>query len=150
MENQRESKLETIFNKFNFTKIKFYDLKQFVKFCLIGLINTVIDFSIFFGLTRVFEFFSNHYLFANIFAFFFANLFSFIANKHWTFSNKSTKYTSQYAKFLIVSLFSLLLVQLTLYLSISVFGVWDVYAKIVALFVSVIINYFGSRFWAFK
>lgn len=131
-----------------FREFKF--IEKFIKFSLVGLVNTIIDFSIFFGLTRLLVFFEPHYLLANLLAFTIANMFSFIANKHWTFGNQSKSYLAQYYKFLSVSLLALAAVQLTLYLLISSFGVWDLVAKIAALLVSVIIGFLGSRWWAFK
>lgn len=122
----------------------------FVKFCLVGLVNTLIDFTIYFTLTRQFAWFAVYYLLANVIAFFTANLFSFFANKHWTFANREHRSWSQYSKFLAISLVSLLGVELTLYIVVSLLESGDVVGKIVALAVSVLINFTGSKFWAFR
>ena len=122
----------------------------FLRFCLVGVLNTTIDFTIYFSLTRFFTFFTAHFLLANFFAFFTANIFSYWVNKNWTFSNVSKKYLSQYSKFLSVSLVSLLAIQITLYICIGLYSWHDFSAKILALIISVIINFIGSRFWAFK
>jgi putative flippase GtrA len=123
---------------------------SFLRFSLVGVLNTVIDFSIYFSLTRFFSFFYIHFLVANFLAFFCANIFSYSVNKKWTFNNASKEYLRQYSKFLSVSLLSLLAIQLTLYICISWFSWYDVSAKILALLISVIINFVGARFWAFN
>jgi putative flippase GtrA len=124
--------------------------ESFLRFCLVGLINTLIDFSIYFVLTRQFSFFSTHFLTGNFLAFLSANFFSYWANKNWTFKNNSTQYFFQYSKFLIISLLALVAIQSILYICVNVFDWWDLFAKIIALGVSVIINFVGARFWAFK
>lgn len=139
-----------------FSIIKFPIIRQyswassFLHFCLVGILNTIIDFTIYFSLTRGINFFSTHFLMANLFAFFGANIFSYWANKHWTFQDKSKKYIFQYSKFLITSILALGAIQTTLYICIHLFDWWDLFAKIIALCVSVIINFVGARFWAFK
>lgn len=125
-------------------------LEKFIRFCLVGSLNTVIDFSLFFSLTRLTDIFKTHYLWANFLAFTVANIFSFMVNKNWTFNNRSPYYFRQYYKFLTVSIMALLAVQLILYWLITGLGVWDVIAKLVALLVSVAIGFLGSRFWAFR
>ncbi len=129
---------------------RFGVLPQFFRFCTVGIFNTVIDFSIYFSLTRIWWYFDQHYLQANFFAFLLANLFSFWANKNWTFKNFDQHRFSQYGKFFSTSILALLSIQLTMYLGVSILGWWDLAVKILALLVSVLINFFGAKFWAFK
>jgi putative flippase GtrA len=123
---------------------------SFLRFCAVGIVNTSIDFTVYFSLTRGMHFFLTHFLIANFLAFLCANVFSYWANKHWTFQNKSTQYFFQYSKFLITSLFALGAIQTTLYICVHLFDWWDLFAKIIALGVSLIINFVGARFWAFR
>ncbi len=123
---------------------------EFIKFSVVGGFNTVIDFSIYFGLTRNFIWFAQYYLAANALAFITANIFSFFVNKYWTFKVWQGSRWRQYLRFFTVSAVSLLAVEAVLYLLVSYFGIWDVAAKLVTLAVSVMINFLGSKFWAFK
>jgi putative flippase GtrA len=129
---------------------QFVVLPQFLRFATVGIFNTTIDFTVYIGLTRGLIFFSKHYLLANFLAFLTANLFSFWANKSWTFQNNNQHKIFQYSKFFTVSMLALLVIQLTMYVGISIFGWWDLATKILALLFSVFINFFGSKFWAFK
>ena len=123
---------------------------SFLRFCVVGIVNTSIDFTMYFSLTRGINFFLTHFLIANLLAFLCANAFSYWANKYWTFQDKSRQYFFQYGKFLITSLLALGAIQTTLYICVHLFDWWDLLAKIIALCVSVIINFVGARFWAFK
>jgi len=125
-------------------------MASFLRFCAVGIVNTSIDFTVYFSLTRAIKFFFTHFLIANFLAFLFANAFSYWANKHWTFQDKSRQYFFQYSKFLITSLLALGAIQTTLYICVRFFDWWDLFAKIIALGVSVIINFVGARFWAFN
>lgn len=131
--------------------LKFPSLKKFVKYSLVGIVNTAIDFSIYIALTRLIPWFADNYLIANAISFTVAVTNSFILNKRWTF-----KYTNkhqlhfQYFKFVIVNLFTLTIVELALYILVSQFGVYDLFAKIVITCFGVVINFSLSRFWVFR
>jgi len=129
-------------------QIKF--LPQFLRFATVGIFNTIIDFTIYVSLTRGLIFFTEHYLIANFLAFLCANLFSFWANKSWTFANSDSQRVKQYGKFFLTSVLALLAIQLTMYVGVSVFGWWDLATKILALLFSVVINFLGAKLWAFK
>lgn len=151
-----EKILFSVFNRFiNFfitlpVLRRFVVLPQFLRFSTVGIFNTTIDFTFYIVLTRGLSFFSNHYLLANFIAFLTANLFSFWANSNWTFHKTSEYKIFQYSKFLIVSVLALLTVQLTMYVGVSIFGWQDLVVKVLALVLSVLINFLGSKFWAFK
>lgn len=129
---------------------RFAVLPQFLRFVTVGVFNTTIDFTVYVVLTRGLTFFSHHYLQANFLAFLSANLFSFWANKNWTFQNYNQRKIFQYSKFFIISVLALITIQLTMFVGVSIFGWWDLASKILALLFSVFINFFGSKFWAFK
>ncbi len=129
--------------------LKFPSFRQFIKFSLVGILNTLIDFLIYFALTRVFPWFLENYLLANAIAFIVAATNSFYLNKRWTFNNKA-KATFQYIKFLAVSVFTLALVEISLYFLVTQLGIFDIYAKIIVLILSVISNFFLNKFLVFK
>ncbi len=78
-----------------------------VKFIIVGGANTAIDFVILFGLT----FLGVDKIVANFFSTSVALIFSFFANKSFTFKNKSENAKKQFALFLVVTLFGLWVIQ---------------------------------------
>ena len=78
-----------------------------IKFIIVGGANTAIDFVILFGLT----FLGVDKIVANFFSTSVALIFSFFANKSFTFKNKSENAKKQFALFLVVTLFGLWVIQ---------------------------------------
>jgi putative flippase GtrA len=126
-------------------------LKQLIRFCLVGLANTAIDFTIYISLTRVWDFGARWYLVANLIAFVLANIFSFIINKSWTFENLEYRnYYLQYLRFFIVSIGSLIIVEAILFFFVDILQVYDLWGKVVGIVLSLIWSFFWHRNWTFK
>ena len=123
---------------------------QMMKFALVGISNTLIDFFIYFLLTRTFLFWQKYYLGANFASFFVACTWSFFINKNWTFKNKEEKISSQYPKFFIVSVVGLIFTEGTLFLLVEYFDFYDLLAKIAAVIVVFFWNFSVNKFWTFK
>ena len=79
-----------------------------LRFTIVGSINTVIDFSILFTLTTLFNVPKE---LANFISTFVAFLFSFFANKKYTFKSTSKNLKRQFLLFTIVALFGLWVIQ---------------------------------------
>jgi len=123
-------------------------LRQFIKFGLVGGINTVLDFGVYLALTRWLDL---HYLVANLVAFILAASSSFILNKYWTFrDNRLAGLTFQYLKFLIVSTVGAALTELTLFALVHFAGWPDIVAKIMAIGVVMFWNFFANKHWTFR
>jgi len=122
---------------------------QFIRFSVVGLINTLIDFLVYFGLTRAISWFGEYYLAANALSFVAASTNSFFLNKNWTFGNQK-KDRGQYFKFIAVVAFTLLLSEVVLFFLVNRLGIYDLFAKILVLIVSVVSNFFLSKFMVFK
>lgn len=130
---------------------KYPSLKQFVKYSFVGVLNTLTDFLVYYALTRLFDWLAHYYLVANAISFCIAVTQSFFLNKFWTFQNLGKeKMRSQYLKFVIVNFFTLAVNQLIFYSLVDLFGVYDLYAKVVLIFSSVIINFSLVKLWVFK
>ena len=126
-------------------------LGQLSKFCLVGLGNTAVDFTIYISLTRGWEFWLYYYLGANLIAFVVANIFSFVVNKSWTFKNKEySSYHWQYLKFLIVSLGALVIVEITLFVFVDWLGIYDLVGKVVGIVLSLLWSFAIHRRWTFR
>lgn len=123
---------------------------QFLKFSFVGIINTIIDFVVYFLLTRGFAFWAEHYLWAQAVSFALAVTNSFIWNSRWTFNvGKELKF-QMYWRFFATNIFTFILIEITLGYMVEYLGVFDLFAKIMAIIVSVIMNFFASRYFVFK
>lgn len=105
--------------------------RQFVRFCSIGAINTVIDFSVYFVLTR-FLGFNDWYLVAKAVSFLIATLFSFFGNRFWTFKQRTTVAYMELVKFYIVVGTGIILNVSVHYLITGVFHLPDLVSVFVA------------------
>ena len=121
--------------------------RQFVKFCLVGIINTAIDYLVYLGLTRGIDL---YFLYANIIAILVAMTFSFIFNKYWTFRNYGKNIKKQYLKFFIVNLAYFLLNNVIVFSLVKYFMIFDLLAKIIATIIGLIWNFTANRYWTFK
>jgi len=130
---------------------RFPSLVQFIKFSLVGVLNTLVDFFIYLALTRAIGWFGENYLVANAISFSLAVTNSFFINKKWTFGDEDKKdLTKKYFKFFISSLIALLAVELAMYLLVGVWGIYDVYAKFMVVVVSVGFSFSLSKLWVFR
>ena len=123
------------------------EIFKFFRFCLIGSINTALDFITIIFLFEVLKFNLN---LAIVIAFFMANTHSFYFNKYWTFKNSNLNLKKQYLKFFLVSLLGVSINLIIINFLVNNFSVWYIYAKIVAISFVLIINFFTNRNWTFK
>jgi putative flippase GtrA len=122
-------------------------LRQFVKFCLVGVVNTLIDYLVYIGLTRGLDV---YFIYANIIAILVAMSFSFIFNKYWTFRNYHNDIKGQYFKFFAVNLVYFLLNNTVVYVLVSYFLIFDLIAKVIAIIIGLGWNFLANRYWTFK
>jgi len=124
---------------------------QMIKFAMVGVINFIIDFSVYMALTRLFDFWQRNYLVANIVAFAVAVTFSFFVNKHWTFKcRKKDQMRRQYVQFFVICLMGLGWTELILYVGVDIFQYFDVYIKLLATFLVFFWNFGINKLWTFK
>lgn len=122
-------------------------LEQFIKFGLVGLFNTVVDFTTYLFFTRVVLW---SYLIAATIAFVVAASSSFLLNRYWTFRVKNSDFAKEYLKFFIVAFGGLLLTLLILYILVDIFYWYDLFAKFLTIIVVVNWNFFLQKYWTFK
>ncbi len=124
--------------------------KQFIKFCIIGTSNTILDFGIYLALTRTIIFFREHFLFANAISFSIAVTWSYALNRKWTFRNTHNAVARQFMLFLVINVVALTLNQLLLYSFVTYAGLYDVLAKALAVGIILFWNFFANRAWTFR
>lgn len=123
-------------------------LQQFVKFCFVGVSNTVIDAAIYIGLTRGSVWFAEHYLIAAILAFIVAGLNSFYWNRRWTFAVAHTYTHGELAKFYMANGVAFIVNTGLLWLLVSG-GMFDIAAKLLAGVTAGGMNFLMQKLWAF-
>ena len=123
-------------------------LKEFGKFGLVGVSNTVVDFAVYLGLTRSTAYFHEHFLQANLLAFLIANLNSFLLNRRFTFS-KSGAGATRYPMFLTVSAVYLGVIQLGMWSLVSYAGLYDMVAKVLVVGCATVVYFVVLRTWVF-
>lgn len=122
---------------------------QIIKFGIIGVINAIIDMSIYWSLTRKLYIFK---IFANILSFLIANLFSFFANRSITFKNIEKVSLKKYIKFLSITVISLIISSVCLFISITLIKSQDadIYGKIAGIILGAVWNFIMYKNSVFK
>jgi putative flippase GtrA len=132
---------------------------QFVKFIMVGLANTAVDFGILNLLMATTGIYSGTKIFfLNSISFVVSVIHSYFWNKFWTFKAKKTEATKEFLQFLIVSIIGLLInggivYMITTWLK-PMFGLKEEYwanaGKVAATAISLIWNFIGYKFIVFK
>lgn len=123
---------------------------QFLKFNAVGLLNTLIDFVIFTLLNSL----GLVYTLAQVISYSAGTANSFILNKKVTFrdsdrGHKDSFDRMQLLKFIVLNLIVLGISLLLMHLLTDKLDIQVLIAKVLVTFVTVIINFFGSRKWVF-
>jgi len=121
--------------------------KQFIKFAVVGASGVVVDWVVYFILTRYLELF---YLISKTISFLFAAINNYIWNRSWTFRSKENKIAGEFAKFFLVSLIGLGLNLIIMYISVEIFKINDLYSLVIATGIVTIWNYLANKLWTFK
>ena len=131
-------------NNFSLTK----NLFQFVKFGLVGILNTAVDFGIFTFLNYLIG--EHYYRISQIISYSCAVLNSYYLNKSWTFQAGRRFNLIEMLKFLTINLISLGVSIFFLTLFHEKYQIGILWSKVGATFFSVIINFFGNKYWVFN
>lgn len=134
-------------------------MMQIAKFGEIGLFNTFIDFGILNLLIGIFGETSGWYIaLFNTFSFSFAVINSYFWNKHWTFKKEKGRADKEFFQFLVVSAIGWVINTGIVFAGTNFIspilgasgGLWVNIMKIFATAASMIWNFIGYKFWAFK
>lgn len=120
---------------------------QFIKFSLVGLLNTAIHYGVFYGL---FQYMGVPYLLASGIGFFLAVTNSYLINKHWTFKSKGVANSRQFTKFMIVNLVSLSINLAGMTILVELFNMYPPIAQILTIGFTLIVNFAGNKLWTFR
>jgi len=133
--------------------------QQLAKYGLVGISNTLLDFSVLNALSYVFHVYSGFSLILiNVFSFLAANINSYFWNKYWTFQSQNKKVAGEFLKFLIVSAIGFILNSVILWFFTTVMEpalglspqIWENIAKLIATGAYIIWNFIGYKLIVFK
>lgn len=125
------------------------ECKRLMRFSIVGVINTTVDFTIFIFLNKCIGL---YYLFGQIASCTGGIINSFIFNKSWTFYNKNSSRITpqQLAQFVIVNIVSLTATLIGMKILVSSLNISVIISKVMVTVLSQIINYLGYKFMVFK
>lgn len=124
-------------------------LKHASRFSIVGISNTLIDFTVF---TIFYEVTGLGYIVSQIAGYCFGVLNSYILNKKWTFNDtqKSKKNFNEPLKFIIINLNSLLITVVLMNFFIGDLHLNVYISKIAIIITTQFVNFFGYKLWVFN
>jgi len=121
--------------------------KQFIKFGLVGVLNTGVQFIVFVVLYRLFHV---PMILASGLGYLAGIANSYLINRVWTFQVAEKKQMGEFLKFFAVNLVAMAVNLGTLKLLVSQFGMLEELAQIFAIGSSLVINFAGNKWWTFR
>ncbi len=121
-------------------------VRQFIKFGIVGVSSTVIDWGIFYLLNH----FAVYYLTAKVLSFSVAVFNSFFWNRRWTFRSQNPNRSKEFTKFLVIALVGLSINALIMYIAVSVFGTRKIVGLIFATGIVTFWNFLANKFYTFR
>ena len=133
-------------------------MRQFIKFGIIGLSNTVLSYILYIAFLKIFEwldlFTQYDYLVSSILTFCICTTWSFYWNNRFTFKRESTEDISLIRAFIKTvisySVTGLFLHNTMLYILVEYFGIPKEIVPLLILIVTVPLNFILNKYWAFK
>ncbi len=123
-------------------------ITEFIRYCIVGAIGTLVNLSILYFFTEVLSF---YYLISAIIAFFFSVINNYVLNKVWTFKEKIQELiVRKYFKFITLSLISMTVNVSILFFLVEFFNIWYIFAEMIAILGAFLINFLGNKLWTFR
>ena len=122
------------------------DLIRFIKFGMVGVINTLVNWIIFFILNAL----GMYYILANIIAYILGTVNSYLWNTLWVFKYKDKASTETTIKFIILNLIGLGLNTGILYVLVDLCNLNKFIGLVITTAIVMIINYIVNKLWVFS
>ena len=127
---------------------RYHNFRLFVKFCLVGSTNVLLDMSTYIVATR---FFHIYFIYASIISFVVAVTWSFFINRRWTFQDAMNSETNRkYIKFFTVNTIGAIIQIYVLYIFVEMFYWNDIVVKAHTIVIIAFWNFSLSRIWVFR
>ena len=124
----------------------YFNIKQFIKFGIVGVSNTLISLIIYYVLI----YFNINYIIANTVGFLVSVLNSFYWNNKYVFLDRKGNLFKAIIKCYLSYGIVFLLSTLLLYIMVNVLQISEIIAPILNLFVTIPINFILNKLWTFK
>ena len=122
------------------------DLIRFIKFGMVGVLNTLVNWVIFFILNA----FGMYYIVANIIAYTLGTIHSYLWNTLWVFKYKEKVSTDTTIKFVILNRVGLGLNTGILYVLVDLCNLNKFIGLVITTGIVMIINYVVNKLWVFS
>ena len=126
--------------------IKNNDLIKLIRFSIVGVGNTLVNWGIFFILNA----FGVYYIISNIIAYIIATINSYIWNSLWVFKYGQGLNINTSVKFFILNLVGLTVNTTIMYILVDILNFNKFIALVIASVLVVIMNYTINKLWVFK
>ena len=120
---------------------------MFLKYITVGLINSIISFSVIFIAMIMFNISAEM---SNFIGYIIGIIFSFIANKIYTFNNNNRYNSHECYKFLIGFVFSYIISFSALYIFINIILINNILSQVISCFLYTIVFYFINKSFVFN
>lgn len=121
-------------------------IRQFIKFGLVGMINTLVSFLFYY----ILFFLGCNYLLSNTIGYIASLAIGYILNRIWVFHAQKADVKRTVVKYCIVYGSSLLLNLGSMFLWVDILHITKLLAPVLTLCITIPYNYIFSRFWAFR
>lgn len=122
------------------------DIFRFIKFGLVGVLNTLINWILFILLNS----FGIYYIISNVIAYSISTLNSYLWNSKWVFKYSGDNVKETSLKFIVLNVIGLTLNTIILYLLVDIVGLNKLIALVITTGIVMILNYFINKLWVFK
>ena len=122
------------------------DLIRFIKFGMVGVLNTLVNWVIFFIINA----FGMYYILANIIAYNLGTIHSYLWNTLWVFKYKEKASTDTTIKFVILNVVGLGLNTGILYVLVDLCNLNKFIGLVITTGIVMIINYVVNKLWVFS
>jgi putative flippase GtrA len=119
---------------------------QFIKFALVGILNSAIQYLVFLLLYRLF---GTQYLIASIIGYVAGMTNSYILNRRWTFGSRNQQLLTELSRFVVVNLISLGANLCLMFLLVSTGVMIPQWAQVLAITGSTLVNFVLNKVWTF-
>ena len=120
---------------------------QSVRYTITGLLTTTINYISYLTSLIIFDI---YYVFASILGAVSGIFIGFFMHRRFTFRAPETNSLYQFLKFIVVVLSSMLLYPISIFVAVNYYGVKPEYGQAISIPFSAIINFLGSKLWAFR
>ena len=122
----------------------------FKKFCIFGVLTTIVNVGTFYILSSILHIEEN---LSNNIAIFIAVLFAYFTNRKLVFNSNAKNIKEkliEFCKFMLGRLFTMVVESFGFFLMFNLFGIQELISKISITIIVIILNFFISKFFAFK